>query len=232
MNRLVKLNSLLNDRQRRWAAGLLLLSIMSSVIEVMGVGSIMPFFAILANSEATIGNATIESLFAFLGLGDRRQILITLGLGIFLLVLFSLTLKAVLVTLHERFVHFFSHALSNKMLSTYLSQSYTWRIERNSNELAKNVLSDVELIADFNIAPILNMVAAAVSTTLLIGLILFVDFQLALLTLLFLGGAFLGKRRQGIKVSVKRVENQRKELSRLAMWLKLLRQPCSESEQC
>lgn len=191
MERLKKLNSLLNDRQRRWGCGLLILSIISSMIDVLGVGSIMPFFAILANAETTIGNETIQRLMAFLGIVDRQQLLISLGLGVFVLVLFSLVLKATLHTLHERFVHFFSHGLSNKMLSTYMSQSYAWRLTRNSSELAKNVLADIELIAIMNISPILSMISATTSILLLIGLIFFVNFQLALLSLFCIGGAFL-----------------------------------------
>lgn len=190
MGRFVKLNRFLDKRQRRWVLGLLSLGILSSVLEVLGVGSIMPFFAILANTEATLGNQTIERIMTHLGFVDRQQLLIAMGLGVFVLFSLSLALKVTLLILNERFVHFFTHQLSSKMLSTYLSQSYAWRMERNSNKLAKNVLSEVDLISTMNIDPILTMGSAMISIILLIGLIIFIDFQLALVTLFVLGGAF------------------------------------------
>jgi len=75
-------------------------------------------------------------------------------------------------------------AISTRLLSAYLRQPYIWFLERNSSEIGKNVLAEVDGLVGRVISPALRLVAGLLLVLSILGFLLLVDP----LVTLFCGG--------------------------------------------
>lgn len=92
-----KLLFLLSFHERKRLVILFILSIISSLIDMMGVASIVPFVAILSTPSLIETNSILITLFKFLntfGIITIQEFFFTLGALVFLLLVISLTVKA------------------------------------------------------------------------------------------------------------------------------------------
>lgn len=89
-----------------------------------------------------------------------------------------------------RFTTMRNFALSSRILESYLNQPYTWFLARNSTDVSKNVLSEVQAIVMRVITPSLRMLANLMMATAMIGFLLYLDFVVALSSAVLLGGGY------------------------------------------
>ncbi len=74
-----KLLTLLSPRERRNFYIVMALALVTSLVEMVGVASILPFLAVLANPEVVETNRTLAATHAFLGFETHQGFLIFLG---------------------------------------------------------------------------------------------------------------------------------------------------------
>lgn len=186
-----KLYSLLDVRERRRAALVFLLLLIVALAETVGVASIMPFIAVLANPEVIQTNKYLAFLYAFLNLSSERSFLIFLGFVFFALLVVSLILKAVGVWAQLRFSHNRNHAWGARLIGAYLRQPYEWFLDKRSSDLATSVLSEIMQVVNGVLFPAMQAVAQAMVAILLLALLITVDPLLAAAVGGILGGSYL-----------------------------------------
>ena len=103
---LKKLLALLTPHERK--RGLLLLGMIMTMalLDMIGVASIMPFMAVLANPELVQTNAILNTTFTAagaIGVTTRDQFLFLLGIMVFVLLVVSLAFKALTTYAQLRF---------------------------------------------------------------------------------------------------------------------------------
>ncbi len=178
------------DRRRAWP--ILAVTVFMALFETLGIASIMPFIAVLANPEVVDGNRYLSALERGLGLGTRTNFLIFLGAASFLLLLTSTALRAATLWAQLRFTSHQAHRFSLRLIAGYLSQPYQWFLSRHTSKLSTDILSEVAVVMQTGFFPAMVMIAnAAVSVSLLV-LLLAVDPALAVATALLLGSAYVG----------------------------------------
>lgn len=151
---------------------LVLLTLMMSVFEVVGVAAILPFLSVLGNPDLIETNAMLATFARLTGLGDTQHIIIALGLSVFALIIVSMAVRAIVTYLQIRFSLMRAYALSSRLLRGYLSQSYVWFLSRNTSELGQSLLSEVDTVVRESILPAVLLISN-VSVVLLIGGLLF-----------------------------------------------------------
>lgn len=151
---------------------LVLLTLMMSVFEVVGVAAILPFLSVLGNPELIETNATLATFARLTELDDTQHVIIALGLSVFALIIVSMAVRAAVTYLQIRFSLMRAYALSSRLLHGYLSQSYVWFLSRNTSELGQSLLSEVDTVVRESILPAVLLISN-VSVVLLIGGLLF-----------------------------------------------------------
>ena len=73
------------------------------------------------------------------------------------------------------------------MLESYLSQPYSWFLNRHSASLGKNIVSEVSKVVGKGITPMMNLIAQSAVTFALITLLIIVDIKLTLIVGITLG---------------------------------------------
>jgi ABC-type multidrug transport system fused ATPase/permease subunit len=186
---LKKLISLLDARERRRATLVLLVMMGTALSEAAGVASVMPFIAVLSNPDVVVSNRWLAWAFEAGGFTSRRDFLVSLGAGFFLLLLLSLGLKALGSWAQLRFSFNRSASWGSRLVAAYLRQPYDWFLNHSSAALATSILSEVDAVITGALIPVMRAVAQALVAVVLLGLLVIVDPLLAACTGIVMGGS-------------------------------------------
>lgn len=181
---------LLTPREKR--RGLLVLAIVTvmAVLEVAGVASVMPFLSVMGNPKAVESNEILAWLYAALGFESRQRFLVFLGTGAFALVLFSGIFRVFAHYVMNRYIQMRRHSIAERLLETYLRQPYAFFLGRNSGDMAKAILSEVDQVVNNVFRPAVQAAAYAVVGAAILLLLLVMDPLLALGMAAFIGGLY------------------------------------------
>jgi ABC-type multidrug transport system fused ATPase/permease subunit len=182
-----KILDLLTKAERKKAALLLLVMIFVAFLDVMGVASIMPFTAVLANPELIHSNQILNFLYNQFGFHGRADFLWALGLILFLLMLFSLACRATSIYAQLRFTLMREYSISSRLLGHYLSQPYSWFLNQNSAALGKMILSEVNQVILGGVLPLLNLISQGTVSIIMVLMLLLIDPALAITVAFVLG---------------------------------------------
>lgn len=179
-----------SERRRAWTVfGLTLLM---AFVEALGIASIMPFMAVLAQPEVIDTNRYLHAMYEQLGFDTKRSFLIFLGVATFLLLVGATAVRGLALWAQLRFTNLQSHALACRLVSSYLSQPYPWFLNRHSSQLAVNVLSEVSNVIYNAYFPAMAIIANTAISAFLLAILVAVDPVLALSAALVLGGSYVG----------------------------------------
>ena len=178
-----KLIHLLTPHEQKRAGILLGMILLLGFLEMLGVASILPFMAVLANPQMLETNAYLKTAFAAVGqfgINTTEQFLFLLGILVFVLLLVSLAFKALTTYAQVRFIRMREYSIGKRLVEGYLHQPYSWFLNRHSADLGKTILSEVSLVIQGCLMPIVTLIAQGVVAIALLMLLIVVDPQLAL----------------------------------------------------
>ena len=134
-----KLNILISRKEKRKGLLLTLLLLIGMIFEVLGIGLLLPILTAILNPEILLENEITKSIFDFLQINDKDQI-VKVALGSLLLVYLLKSAYLIFLSFYQnKFTSVLSSNLSNKLFKNYLYKDYAFHIKRNSSELIKNL---------------------------------------------------------------------------------------------
>jgi len=188
-----KLLFLLSPDERKNAGFLLIMIMMMALLDVIGVASILPFMAVLTNPSIIETNLILNTMFQFskiFGIENSQQFIFTLGILVFLLLVFSLTFKALTTYIQMRFVLMREYSIGRRLIKGYLHQPYSWFLSRHSADLGKTILSEVGEVIGLGLGQMMDLIAKGVVVMALITLLIIVDPKLAIIVGSSLAGIY------------------------------------------
>ena len=193
MQTLKKFISLLTPDELRHAILLLLMILTMALLDMIGVASILPFMAVLTNPNIIETNIIINKMYQIsiiFGVENNEEFLFALGILVFVLLITSLSFKALTTYIQVRFVQMREYTISKRFVESYLHQPYSWFLNRNSANLGKTILSEVGGVVGKGLKPLMDLIAKSMVTIALITLLIIADPKLALIVGLSLGLAY------------------------------------------
>jgi ATP-binding cassette, subfamily B, bacterial PglK len=191
---LTSLIDLLTPIEQKRAKILLGMILMMAVLDMLGVASILPFMALLANPQLVETSVFLKSAFQIskvFGVQTIQQFLFAFGILVFVLLIISLAFKALTTYAQTRFALMREYSIGKRLVEGYLHQPYSWFLNRHSADLGKTILSDVNTVVYQAMQPMMTMLAQSAVTLALLILLLIVDPLLALSVGLVLGIAYI-----------------------------------------
>ncbi len=186
--------------QRRRAAAVLGLGLFGGLMELGGVGSVMPFLALLSRPELIHTQPTLHRLFTASGCPDARAFLMLCGAAAIVFLVSAnafVFLKSAMLT---RFCTDQMPRLSSRMLRAYLEKDYPFFLTSHSGQQAKDVLVQTDAVANSVLQSWMTAASESATILLLTGLILWADPRLGATVLLgigvMVGGSYLAIRRR------------------------------------
>lgn len=182
--------SLLDHRDRKQATVLFFVIFLTSIIEVMGIVSILPFMAIVAKPEVIQTNPYLHFLYVYLGFSSANRFLFSMGLTFFFVMVGGNALSALSAWLSYRFSFSFEQRLAERLLSSYLAQPFLFFLSTNSAILSKNILAETQAVVVGAVIPGIQLTIKTMVVVLTLCLLMFIDPLLAITVILVLGVAY------------------------------------------
>jgi ATP-binding cassette, subfamily B, bacterial PglK len=188
---------------------------LASLLEVIGIGAIPVYIAIVTNPDSIRNIPVIQSFSEQIKLLSSEQLLLwgsVILIGIFLIKNAYLGFYHYLKT---RIVYNLQIKLGNRMFSAYLDAPYVYHLNRNSAEIQRNINIELRLLFGSVLLPSFRMILDVVTVCLIFTLLLFVQPYITIGTMGILGAAsiaFLMIVRKKIKAYGKDAQIQRGEM--------------------
>ncbi|GHV03390.1 multidrug transporter [Campylobacterota bacterium] len=189
---LSKLLFLLSRRDRLFLAVLFALSILSALVETIGLSAIMPFISVATNMTLVETNGYYKTVYDALGFATAAQFVIAFGFVLIGFYIFRSGLQIFSTWLLVRFANSRFHIFAYRLFSQYLAMPYQEFAQRNSARLTKTIMHDanqittvinnfLQLISEVSIVVILYTMMIMVNWKVTIVLSLFLATQVFLL---------------------------------------------------
>lgn len=176
---LKRLWSHVGPRRRLQFVLLLILMLLASFAEILSIGAVLPFLAVLTAPEHIYAMPIAQPVIQMLGIGEPKQLLLPLTLAFGFAALFVGTMRLLLLWASTRLSFATGADLSINIYRRTLYQPYLVHCERNSSEII-NGISTKTTSAIFIIINILSLISSAVMLIAILIALMAVNPNIAL----------------------------------------------------
>ena len=134
---ILQINFLITKRQRKGLAFLVILLFIGMILEVFGLGIIVPMINILLDSEITSEYALVTKIKGFFPNLSHQDFVFSVLALIFLLYLIKALYQGYLTYRQNTFLNNVVASISNNLFQRFLNQPYSFHLKRNSSDLIK-----------------------------------------------------------------------------------------------
>jgi len=158
---LVRLWGHIAPRRRKQFALLLLLMVAASFAEVVSIGAVLPFLAVLTNPGQLYGHAFLQPVIPLLGINEPWQLLMPLTIAFSVAAVLSGVMRLGLLWAQTRLSHAVGADLSISIYRRTLYQPYSVHVARNSGEVIAAVSQKANEVVHLTILPMLIITSSA-----------------------------------------------------------------------
>jgi ABC-type multidrug transport system fused ATPase/permease subunit len=183
MNIFRKILALLDRNEKKQALLIMFLILIMTVFDMIGIASIVPFVTLLTNTQLIETNYFLKELFLsskVMGVSNIQEFLILVGFIVFFLLIISLSLRAFTTFVQTKFILMREQTIGVKLIEGYLGQPYSWFLNKDSSELGKSVLSEVNQVILNTFNPIMNIIVQGAIVFGMLTILIIIDYELAL----------------------------------------------------
>ncbi|MBY8965029.1 ABC transporter ATP-binding protein [Algiphilus sp. NNCM1] len=174
----------LSLRRKRQLVGLLGLMLVGAVAELLTLGAVVPFLALMADPQRALEFPLIGDLAKWFG-WTSEDLLIPAALLFVAIAIVSAAIRLLLEWANNKFVFGVGHDLGVQVYENVLYQPYSWHMQRNSSE-SLAVINKVQMLVTGSIMPLMKSLVAATTTVFILAGLLAIDAMAALVA----GGGF------------------------------------------
>lgn len=167
--------------RKRQLAGVLALMLLGAVAELLTIGAIVPFLALLAGPSSLAELPSMDRLFALFGASSREDRLLAATLLFMMAAVLAAAVRLLLTWMTQRFILGLGHELSVEVQRRLLAQPYSYHVRHNSSEVIAS-LEQVQVLVSGVLLQLMYAATAAVVS-------LFIVFALVELDAIVAGSA-------------------------------------------
>jgi ATP-binding cassette, subfamily B, bacterial PglK len=172
--------AILSAQERRALLSSLLIMLFSSLLDMAGVVSLVPFLTAVSNLDNFQNVGYLSWFYEFFGFTDIRLFLISLAACSFTMLILNNVVRVVTIWYNYKVSMDIWHKLHVQVFQYYLEQPYTFHLNKNSSELIDKLMTRVNAVASGIVTPSLLMVTHGLTGGLVMILLLWQDFVLTL----------------------------------------------------
>ncbi len=185
-----KMKDIFTPKELRDFFILLLLTIATGISQAVSVVSIFPFMDVITNPNIIEENYWLNLIYTELGFTSSSDFIIFLGLATLTLLIVSNTISAFTIWYKFRFVWNNNHSISKRLLDIYLRQNYPFFLSKNSADVSKNILSEVQLLTTGYMIPLLHAISGVIISLTIIVSIFIISPYATLFAILIFGAIY------------------------------------------
>ena len=188
-----KLINLLTSAELKKMYLLVFMMIIMALLDIIGVASILPFMTVLTNPTLIETNSFLNKMFEIslvFGVESNQEFLFALGVFVLLMLTISLAFRAITTYASVRFIQMRQYSIGKRLVEGYLHQPYSWFLGRNSANLGKTILSEVQQVIGGGLSPFISLISTSIVAFALISLLIITNPKLALIVGFIISSAY------------------------------------------
>lgn len=170
---------LFSPQERVRFIGVVFAMLAMGLLQMVGVGVVLPFVSLLSNPASVEQNAWLAWVYSLLGFSSVNGFLIFIGSILLFVLVASNAFTAVTLWLMTRFAWGVQNRISTRLLSGYLYQPYEAFLNRNSADIGKNILIESQQFANGVLMPALRAMAFGITVVMIVGFLVWLEPLLA-----------------------------------------------------
>ena len=180
-----KLNAILTKRDKQYLLFLFFFSIVVSIVEVVGVGIIMPFIKVASDFQVVFENRFFSFFYRLFGFTNPLHFVVFFGFVLVIFYIFRSLFSLFYFYLLNRFSQGRYHILAYRLFENYIGMHYIDFINRNSAHLVKTIVNEASNLVNL-ISNMLFMLSEIFVMMFIYSMLLFVNWKMTLLLTIFL----------------------------------------------
>ena len=185
-----KILDLLSAREKLQLYLLFVSLAVMACIEMVGIASIMPFMAVVASPNVINTNKWLKQVYGFLEFSSLHKFLFFLGMLVLGLLVFINLFKTMNTWLILKYDNWLINRLSSRLLASYLNRPYDFFLNRNTNEMGKNLLLETNNVIMKVLDPGRQVLSNVLVSFFILVLLFVVNPFIATIAAVVLGGSY------------------------------------------
>ena len=174
-----KLFEILNKRQKIYGFTLLMASLVGALLEVIGVGIILPLVQAFVEPQKLWDNVLIGSITRLFHIEKDSELIIMLTIGVIMMFIIKNVYFILLVWFRKKYSCMISRELSSGMIRNYMKRGYEFFLTKNTSELSRNINADVSGV-DTIIYQVMRVLIDSLTLIFIVLFIMITDWMMAL----------------------------------------------------
>ena len=166
---------LLDQKSKLSFVYLILFSILSGLLDAVGVGSIMPFLAILMSPNSLFQNEYFISIFGLIDEIEYQKYQVIIGTTTLLIFSAAIICRGFLRYFQIKFCYNQENRISVALAQGYLHLNYEWFLKRNASKSSKHLLTDLTLLTESGYLVTTQLLSNLITIIFISTLLLFVN---------------------------------------------------------
>jgi ATP-binding cassette subfamily B protein len=173
--------------------------LMSSMAEMVSIGSVLPFLGVLVNPDRVFNHSTVKPFVDFFAIGSPQDLLLPLTGAFCAAAVVAGLFRLLLLYSINRFSFSVGADFSLRAYRSTLYQPYSVHIDRNSSEIINGITGKVAMLIGSVLMPLLTLLSSVILLTGVLAMLLVIDPAIAIpaslgFGLLYLTTALLSRR--------------------------------------
>jgi ATP-binding cassette subfamily B protein len=166
---------------------LFILMTMSSFLEIVSIGSALPFLGALIMPERVFNAVAAQPIIEAIGLNSPQQILLPLTLFFCMAAFFAGAVRLLLLWISTRLSFAVGSDLSISIYQKTLYQPYTIHVSRNSSEVISGISGKANGVIYSSILPLLTIISSSVMLISILSVLIFINPIIAIFSFISFG---------------------------------------------
>lgn len=190
------------QRRRVQLVFLLLLMLVASLVEMVTIGAVLPFLAVLVDPGLVFKHATAQPFIRLLDFQQPEDLLFPLTLLFSAAALLAGAIRLLLIWATLRFSIVTGADLSADVFRRTLYQPYAVHVARNSNQVVVGIVTKINVVIGSVISPCLTLLSSGMMLVIILTTLIVINPFITVISLAgvgFIYGVIIWRTRESLK---------------------------------
>jgi len=164
--------------------------IFASLAEVISIGAVLPFLAVLTAPEKLFYHPRLSEALNYWGIISPHQLLLPLTITFSLAVVLSALMRLLLLWYQTRLSHAIGADFSLSIYKRTLYQPYSVHVSRNSSEIITAIAGKAHEVVHSTIIPVLTLTSSVILLSFTLGALVTIESTVAVLAFIGFGSIY------------------------------------------
>lgn len=180
----------LTYRRKKQFILVLFLMIVTSFIEMISIGAVLPFLGVLTAPQEVFEHQYAQLFIDLFSIKSANELILPISAIFAFVIICAGSIRILLLYVMTKLTFSIGTDISVSIYKKTLYQDYAVHISRNSSEVINSIITKVNLVINQVIGPVLTLISAVILIISIFAVLVMVNMQVALASTIFFGALY------------------------------------------